>query len=257
MKVFLSWSKRRSGKLALAFREWLPHVIQALEPFEFSTDIDKGTYWQGVLASSLDQINVGILFVTPENQQQPWLAFEAGALAKHVGVARVTPLLFDVEPNHISGGPLGTLQAAKFDQSEMLKLMQSLNALLRAQGGGLDGAVLRKTFERWWPDLELEVEAIMKEKPDGPVPAPPKAEDMIAEVMARLRTFEAQLSNFTHNIDRSGYVGQASSDAVGQRPVAQPTVNLRRRFAEKESSVSRKLKGYGPDCVILSHLARH
>ena len=42
MKVFISWSGNKSHKVAMIFREWLPSVIQSLEPYVSSEDIDKG-----------------------------------------------------------------------------------------------------------------------------------------------------------------------------------------------------------------------
>ena len=50
MKVFLSWSGELSHKVALAFREWLPNVIQSIEPYVSSEDIDKGARWSAEMA---------------------------------------------------------------------------------------------------------------------------------------------------------------------------------------------------------------
>ena len=44
MKVFLCWSGTRSKGIANALHEWLPRVIQALDPW-ISVDIDKGARW--------------------------------------------------------------------------------------------------------------------------------------------------------------------------------------------------------------------
>ena len=41
MKVFISWSGEKSKKIAEVFRDWLPQVIQAIEPFVSFEDIKR------------------------------------------------------------------------------------------------------------------------------------------------------------------------------------------------------------------------
>ena len=82
MKVFISWSGNISLKVALIFRDWLPSVIQSIEPYVSSEDIDKGARWSTDIAKELENSTFGILCVTKENLEAPWLSFEAGALSK-------------------------------------------------------------------------------------------------------------------------------------------------------------------------------
>src|SRR5215470_12920914 len=79
--VFLSWSKDRSKAVAQALSEWLPDVIQEIQPW-ISTSIPAGARWGKDIAAALATIKLGIICVTYENQHEPWLLFEAGALAK-------------------------------------------------------------------------------------------------------------------------------------------------------------------------------
>ena len=110
MKVFISWSGSKSQHVAEALREWLPDVINSVEPFVSSEDIHAGARWQRELASQLDLSNFGIVCVTRENQAEPWLNFEAGALAKAVDVSRLIPLAIDLKPSDVEL-PLGEFQA--------------------------------------------------------------------------------------------------------------------------------------------------
>jgi hypothetical protein len=87
VKIFISWSGEKSREVAIALREWLPAVINSVEPFVSSKDIDPGTRWQMEVAGQLESSAYGIICVASENQSSPWLNFEAGALAKMVGLS--------------------------------------------------------------------------------------------------------------------------------------------------------------------------
>ena len=63
MKVFISWSGNKSHKVGLVFREWLPAVIQSLEPYVSSEDIDKGARWSSDIAKELEDSTFGILCI--------------------------------------------------------------------------------------------------------------------------------------------------------------------------------------------------
>lgn len=79
VKVFLSWSGELSHKLACAFRDWLPSVLQSIVPYVSSEDIDKGARWSTDIAQELELSAFGILLITKENLNAPWINFEAGA----------------------------------------------------------------------------------------------------------------------------------------------------------------------------------
>src|SRR3954469_2311912 len=95
MKIFLSWSGKTSREVAQAFHDWLPFVIQAVKPFISTGDIDKGKRWTDVLASELNETGYGILIVTPDNLDKPWLHFEAGAILEVGGKGDLWTLLFN------------------------------------------------------------------------------------------------------------------------------------------------------------------
>jgi hypothetical protein len=186
MQVFLSWSKPTSQALALALRAWLPEVIQQIEPWVSSEDIDKGQRWSPEIAERLEQTGQGLVCVTAENMREPWLNFEAGALAKSMASARVRPLLFDVEPTDVTG-PLSQFQAAQLtDPNDMLKVLGSLNA---ACGQPLSEERLKRAFSRTWSDFEVELN---KARQLTTTDAPPArtVEDKIDELLRIVRRLD-------------------------------------------------------------------
>lgn len=158
MKIFISWSGNKSKAIGAVFKEWIPGVIQAVKPYYSSSDIDKGARWSNEIAAELEASKIGLIILTNENLEAPWLMFEAGALSKSLDKARVCPMLFGIEPTDLSG-PLVQFQAAVFSKDEVLKVMKTINSQLG--DAALESNVLDSVFEKWWPDLETKITAII------------------------------------------------------------------------------------------------
>lgn len=159
MKVFISWSGDLSRDLANLLRDWLPSVLQAVKPYFTPDDIDKGARWSSQIAKELQESCIGLFCLTRDNPASPWMMFEAGAISRVVGDAYVCPVLFGVKPSDIVG-PLNQFQLTEFNKSEMQRLVATINE----QCG--DQKLLAQTrdhvFEKWWPDLESGVRAILE-----------------------------------------------------------------------------------------------
>jgi hypothetical protein len=97
MRVFISWSGDRSKRVGDLLRKWIPGVLQAVKPYFSPDDVAKGSRWSGEIAKELEASRVGLLVLTPENVEAPWLMFEAGALAKNLDRSKVCP-----EPSRVS-----------------------------------------------------------------------------------------------------------------------------------------------------------
>lgn len=157
MKIFISWSGKRSQTLANAIRDWLPNVIQAIEPWVSAVDIDKGSRWSTDIAIQLEDSKVGIICLTPENLEAPWIIFEAGALSKTHEKTHVCPYLFQVEPADIEG-PLVQFQATRANKNDTQKLIHTINQAL--DDAALPKEKLDEAFEIWWPKFEKSLENI-------------------------------------------------------------------------------------------------
>lgn len=161
MKVFLSWSGDLSHKVALEFREWLPFVIQSVEPYVSSEDIDKGSRWSIDIAKELEDSSFGILCVTPQNIDAPWLNFEAGALSKAFTTSNVSPFLFGLKPSDLKKSPLLQFQSTLYDKKDLLKLVLSINNALGKEK--LDESKLKPTFDVWYEQLKSKLDPLLKE----------------------------------------------------------------------------------------------
>lgn len=144
MRVFLSWSGERSKAIAEALRGWLPLLMQ-VEPWMSAEDIEKGGRWSDILGRTLEEHDVGIVCVTPENTHSPWLLFEAGALSKDVHNGKVFPLLLGMSPEELTG-PLRGFQTTVIERDDMMALVMSLRKLSASD----PDSVVRARFESLW-----------------------------------------------------------------------------------------------------------
>lgn len=186
MKVFLSWSGELSHKVALELREWLPFVIQSVEPYVSSEDIDKGSRWSIDIAKELEDSSFGILCVTPQNIDATWLNFEAGALSKAFSTSNVSPFLFGLKPSDLKKSPLLQFQSTLYDKKDLLKLVLSVNNALGSEK--LDESKLKLTFDVWYEQLKtkldpLLVDASTKAQPKSTETAENKSNEVMEEIL--------------------------------------------------------------------------
>src|SRR5258705_7407622 len=112
-----------------------------------AVDIDRGARWSSDIAIELADTSFGVLCLTPENLNAPWIHFEAGALSKTLDKSFVCPYLFELEPADLKG-PLIQFNAAKADEEDTLKLVLTIN---QAQETPLPERTVEESFEAWWP----------------------------------------------------------------------------------------------------------
>jgi hypothetical protein len=184
-KVFISWGGDVSYKLGEALSEWLPSVLQHVKAYFSPDDIQKGTKWESEISTELAATNIGIICLTRDNTERPWILFEAGALAKQVGKAKVCPLLFNLEPAELKG-PLATFQSTRFTKEDFKLLLTSINS--EAADSKLEPKALDNVFEKWWPDLDDKVAKVLASKPDITKKAIRPPEELLMEILELVRT---------------------------------------------------------------------
>lgn len=187
MQVFISWSGEVSQDVANALKKWLPNVIQTINVFVSSEDIQKGRRWFSEIGTQLEKSDFGILCLTPDNLEKPWILFEAGALSKKLDLARVSPLLIGLKISDLRG-PLAQFNATLTEKEEIWKLLKTINEQLNDKG--LSEPQLNKTFEKWWSDLDGSIqEALMKDRGKGVASKPKRdSQDILEELLGLTRT---------------------------------------------------------------------
>lgn len=178
--------------MALLLREWLPSVLQAVEPFVSSDDLQKGARWFEDLSGQLTDAAFGIVCLTRENRNEPWINYEAGAIANKVDRANVTAFLVDLPPTDITG-PLAFFQATEPTSGDIKKLLITLNSKLDPDERLTEQRV-HKAFEKWWPDLESGLRKAEKDRGTDQEQPIRSDRDLLQEVLELTRYLATKTS---------------------------------------------------------------
>jgi len=169
--------------LAEALRDWLPNVLQVVQPYMSAVDMQVGSRWNIDLAQELQTAKLGIICVTSENQHAPWMLFESGALSKTVDPQCVIPYLLNMRLSELQG-PLVQFQGAVAQRDDTFKVVSIVNRTLGTLALSDEG--LHRSFSKWWPDLETTIAKIPPSIESGP---PPQTErEMLEELLALVRS---------------------------------------------------------------------
>lgn len=190
MNIFLSWSGERSRAVSDLLDEWLQCVIQAVDPWMSSKDIDRGTLWFSEISDQLQNTSIGIICLTKDNLEKPWILFEAGALAKGLKNTRVCTFLIDLDPNDI-GTPLSQFNHTLPNKPGLWALVKTLNNALQEKG--LKEKTLGQVFETYWPKFEESFNEIISEiKPAGTIKKRPD-KDILMEILETSRSMDRRV----------------------------------------------------------------
>jgi hypothetical protein len=238
MKVFISWSGERSRRVAELLRTWVECVIQAVEPWVSSSDIDRGALWFTQIIDELSTTTHGIICLTRENKEKPWILFEAGALAKGLASSRIYTLLVDLNPEDIRD-PLAQFNHTRPTEEEMFKLVSSINRGL--EGKGLKEGVLVSAFKTYWPQFQEGLEQILAETEAATVPEVPRAQnDILSEILNSVRGIDKRVSMLEGN----KYIVSAEDYKIVESPNNIPKISSDGPLMPVEEFI-RRLVGQG------------
>lgn len=193
MKTFLSWSGNKSHSVAALFSDWVPCIVQAVDPWISSRDIDRGAIWFTEITEQLKDTNFGVLFVTRENQTRPWLLFEAGALSKGLTESRVCTVLIDLNVRDIEpGSPLQQLNHTTLEKDGLVSLLKTMNR--RMEAGQVLENRLEQTFNAMWPDFESKCKAILAAEPAQVAPER-EDNDVLNEILENVLSIKRRVGD--------------------------------------------------------------
>ncbi len=199
MNVFISWSGLRSKEVANFLSDWLRCVIQATRPWISTKDLDRGSLWFGEINDQLKETSVGVICLTKENKDRPWILFEAGALAKGLSTSRVCTFLIDLTPADLVD-PLAQFNHTLPNQEGVFELVKTLNRQLGANSLPADN--LQRVFLTYWPQFETGFNKILE---DTHVVGPVKQRtegDMLSEILESTRMLHSRIKKLERENDK-------------------------------------------------------
>ena len=197
MRVFLSWSGERSKQVAELLKYWLKCVIQDSEPWMSTQDISRGELWYPAINNQIAEITTGIICLTKENKEKPWILFESGTLAKGLTTSRLITFLIDLENTDMITSPLSGFNHTEPTEDGLFKLASSVNSLTNKP---LDEFILKDVFEKYWGTFKNKFDEIIKEtepKTDSSKKAskPDPNGELLKELVLSVRNLERKINN--------------------------------------------------------------
>ena len=184
-KIFTSWSGEKSKKVAIALKEWIPDIIQNVELWVSDQDINAGSRWNNELNTELQQNYLGIICLTSDNLEKPWILFEAGSLSKSMTISKVIPYRLDVSSTDVKP-PLSQFQGVDADKAGTFKLLESINQTI---SNPIDKQRLERLFDKFWIDLESKLINIRGLGPKNKS-SKRNEKDLLEEILLLVRNLE-------------------------------------------------------------------
>jgi hypothetical protein len=242
LKVFISWSGEQSLQVAQVLYDWLPQVLQTIQPYLSVEDTVKGTYWSAVVKHELAESDFGLICLTSTNLTAPWISFEAGALSNSIDQGYVTPFLFGVAPTEVIQ-PLAQFQVTEASKAvDVLRLVKDLDSACGTMALGEKRVEI--SFRMWWPHLEAALANI----------APPELvgqrsmQDMVLEVLNSQRALERFVTDVA---------GRPFMEALARQAAVIPGPELRAQLEDVLQSLADALAACDSDDPAIKKVADH
>ncbi|WJJ10394.1 TIR domain-containing protein [Prescottella equi] len=208
LKVFTSWSGDFARDITRVIRDWLPQMLDRVDPWMSDVDIQAGTRALQLIEERLNESEFGVIVVTTENQHSTWLNFEAGALSKRFEgrTARVVPVLVNFDNFYQIEGPIRQFQGIMLTEkpkpsqpdhdsapdTERTVNKEGVRELLKAVSNvaGTKWPMVEARFEWSWSDFERRILEVIRHAGEQP-PAPSvTTESLLKEILDRMSALE-------------------------------------------------------------------
>jgi|HubBroStandDraft_4_1064222.scaffolds.fasta_scaffold135426_1 hypothetical protein len=202
LRVFISWAGDQAETLGKGFRDFLPDVVNGIEPFISASDIDKGTRWSDALKQNLQESPCAIVCVTPESLKHVWVAFQTGAISRAAGgpddaKARIWTYLLGLGSQDLQLTPFAAYQATRATKEDTFRLVESINNL---SPDPAKPDSLERKFERlFWPSFEAVISKAATASSAHVVASKPN--DLLSEILLTVRTIQDDLKRQSAKID--------------------------------------------------------
>lgn len=248
-KIFISWSGELSKELGETVRDWIPKVLQSVKPYFTPDDIEKGVRWAKEIGQELASSHLGIICLTQDNLNSPWILFEAGALSKNLEESKVCPILFNFDTTDLTG-PLSSFQATKFNKDDFKKLLESINN--SCDETKLEQKSLDETFDVWWPKLEEKIKEILKKDNSSSKPKRRADREILEEILELTRSNSKSILSEQRNIS-SITVEELVSSYRRIKEKFSRGASIEIDLAQMENAILRLCKEGDFDDVYLRH----
>ena len=166
-QAFLSWSGNLSHKIAVYVKE---EILDDL----FKNDIDTfissemgiGSLSDKTIFSKLASSDFGIVFITAENIEKPWVLFECGGLINKMEKNKLYIITADVHTEMLKrlNDPLSRIQVGQLNKDGFINLIKQICKDIL----GLDDANYLNIIYRKWSTIETDLNKIIEE--NKPIP---------------------------------------------------------------------------------------
>lgn len=211
MKIFISWSGNRSRAVAEVISDWIKCVLQASEPWISTRHIERGSLWFSEINDKLRDVSIGIVCLTQENKNKPWILFEAGALAKGLSGNRVCTFLVDLQPAELTD-PLAQFNHTQPDENSVWELVRTLNSGLAEKA--LEERVLEKIFDVYWPQFVEDFGRALSDNEPLEIMEPRSQNDLLSEILDNTRSLGRRISDIENRDSRAVSKNKLTNKAV-------------------------------------------